>query len=245
MKIIGIIPARYKSSRFPGKPLADICGKPMIWWVYQQCRKVSEFAGVYVATDDRKIFDVCTELGIEAVMTSENHRTGTDRIGEVASKIDADLYVNIQGDEPLISPDEIQDLLKVFEDDSVYFGSLRQEITDEKELKAASTVKVTVDCNQDALYFSRSVIPSNLKDGVQAKSYKHIGIYGFKKDFLFKYISLPQSPLELGEGVEAMRAVENGYKMRIYETKHKSIGVDLPEHIKLVEAEMKRRGIAS
>lgn len=245
MKIIGIIPARYKSSRFPGKPLADICGKPMIWWVYQQCRIVSEFDNVYVATDDQRIFDTCTELGIEVVMTSENHKTGTDRIGEVAGKIDADLYVNIQGDEPLISPDEIRDLLKVFEDESVYFGSLRQEITNEEELKAASIVKIVVDCNQDALYFSRSVIPSNIKDGSQTKSYKHIGIYGFKKDFLFKYISLPQSSLELGEGVEAMRAVENGYKMRIYETKHKSIGVDLPEHIELVEEEMKRRGITS
>lgn len=245
MKIIGIIPARYNSSRFPGKPLVDICGKPMIWWVYQQCKKVKEFANVYVATDDQRIFNTCTELGVEVMMTSENHKTGTDRIGEVASKIDADLYVNIQGDEPLISPDEIQDLLKIFEDKSVYFGSLRQEITDEKELKATNTVKVAVDCKQDALYFSRSVIPSNIKDGVQTKSYKHIGIYGFKKEFLFKYISLPQSSLELGEGVEAMRAVENGYKMRICETKYKSIGVDLPEHIELVKSEMKKKGIIS
>lgn len=244
MRIIGVIPARYKSSRFPGKPLATICGKPMIWWVYQQCIKVKEFDEVYVATDDEQIFNTCLEYDVNVIMTSQNHKTGTDRIGEVASKIDADLYINIQGDEPLISPDEIRDLLSIFEDESVYFGSLRQEITDENELKATSTVKVVVDCNQDALYLSRSVIPSNIKDGVQTKFYKHIGIYGFKKDFLFKFIELPQSSLELGEGIESMRAVENGYKMRIYETKHKSIGVDLPEHIAVVEAEMRKRGDA-
>lgn len=243
MKIIGVIPARYASSRFPGKPLAEICGKPMIWWVYKQCKKVEELDAVYVATDDTKIFNACKALDIKVIMTSNKHRTGTDRIGEVASKVDADLYINIQGDEPLISPDEIRDLLKIFDDESVYFGSLRQEITDDEELKAPSTVKIVVDCNQDALYLSRSIIPSNVKDGIQTKFFKHIGIYGFKKEFLFKYISLPQSPLELGEGVESMRAVENGYKMRIFETKHKSIGVDLPEHISLVEKEMKSRGI--
>lgn len=243
MKIIGVIPARYKSSRFPGKPLANICGKPMIWWVYNQCKKVKELDAVYVATDDQRIFDVCTELGIKVIMTSKNHKTGTDRIGEVAQKIEADLYINIQGDEPLISPDEIHDLLGMFDDKSVYFGSLRQEITDQDELKATSTVKVVVDINQDALYLSRNIIPSNIKDGVQTRFYKHIGIYGFKRDFLFKYIRLPQSSLELGEGVESMRAIENGYKMRIFETKHKSIGVDLPEHIKFVEQEMKNQGL--
>lgn len=241
MKIIGVIPARYQSSRFPGKPLANICGKPMIWWVYNQCKKVKEFDAIYVATDDSRIYDTCKEYSMDVIMTSADHKTGTDRIGEVAKKIDADLYINIQGDEPLISPEEIYDLLKIFDDESVYFGSLRQEITDQDELKAASTVKVVVDSKQDALYFSRNIIPSNIKDGIQTKFYKHIGIYGFKKNFLFKYINLKQSPLELGEGVEALRAVENGYKMRIHETKCKSIGVDLPEHIALVEKEINKR----
>ncbi len=244
MKIIGVIPARYKSSRFPGKPLAEICGKPMIWWVYQQCITVKELDEVIVATDDERIYKTCENLDINVIMTSDAHKTGTDRIGEVAMKVDADLYINIQGDEPLISPEEIRDLISIFDDDTVYFGSLRQEITKQDELKATSTVKVVVDCHQDALYLSRSVIPSNVKDGIKTKFYKHIGIYGFKKDFLFKYISMPQSPLELGEGVESMRAVENGYKMRIHETKYQSIGVDLPEHIELVEAEIKKRGLA-
>lgn len=243
MRIVGVIPARYKSSRFPGKPLADICGKPMIWWVYTQCIKVEEFDAVYVATDDQRIYDTCLDYGIKVIMTSENHKTGTDRIGEVARIIEADLYVNIQGDEPLISPDEIRDLLKIFEDDAVYFGSLRQEITNKDELVDESIVKVVVDCNQDALYLSRSVIPSNVKDGIQTRFYKHIGLYGFKRDFLFKFINLAQSTLELGEGVESMRAVENGYKMRIFETKYKSIGVDLPEHICAVEDELKKRNM--
>ena len=110
MKIIGVIPARYKSSRFPGKPLADICGKPMIWWVYQQCKKVEDFDAVYVATDDQQILNTCKELGIEVVMTSDTHKTGTDRIGEVAQKIHADLIVNIQGDEPLLEPETIKAL---------------------------------------------------------------------------------------------------------------------------------------
>ncbi len=242
MRIVGVIPARYKSSRFPGKPLANICGKPMLWWVYQQCKKVKEFDEVYIATDDKRIFDTCTEFGMNVMMTSENHMTGTDRMGEVAKTVYGDLYVNIQGDEPLVSPDEIQDLLEIFKDETVYFGSLRQEITDEDELYSSSTVKIVVDYKQDALYMSRSVIPSNIKDGIKTKFYKHIGIYGFKRDFLFKYLELPQSSLELGEGVESMRAIENGYKMRVFETKHKGIGVDLPEHIQLVERELRKRG---
>ena len=114
MKIIGVIPARYKSSRFPGKPLADICGKPMIWWVYQQCKKVKDFSEVYVATDDDKIYEECQALGIQVIMTSDKHKTGTDRIGEVAEKIPADLIVNIQGDEPLLEPDTIRAAIEPF-----------------------------------------------------------------------------------------------------------------------------------
>jgi 3-deoxy-manno-octulosonate cytidylyltransferase (CMP-KDO synthetase) len=118
MKIIGVIPARYKSSRFPGKPLADICGKPMIWWVYQQCLKVEDFESVYVATDDERIFSVCSELGMKVLMTSDKHKTGTDRIGEVARKINADLIVNIQGDEPMLEPETIRAAIQPFYEDN-------------------------------------------------------------------------------------------------------------------------------
>lgn len=235
MKIIGVIPARYQSSRFPGKPLADILGKPMIWWVYQQCLKVPELNEVYVATDDERIFAVCTQLDIRVIMTSDRHRSGTDRVGEVASKVEGDLFINIQGDEPLIEPQMIRDIISIFNDESVYYGSLRKQITDEAEIQAPSTVKVVVDKNEDALYFSRSVIPSNIKDGKLARVYRHVGIYAYKRDFLMKFIQLPPAELEAGEGLEQLRALENGYKLRVHETQFDSIGVDLPEHIAMVE----------
>lgn len=242
MKIIGVIPARYKSSRFPGKPLTDICGKPMIWWVYQQAKKVKEFDSVYVATDDSRIEAACKEYGLDVIMTSDKHETGSDRVAEVATKVDGDLFVNIQGDEPVIKPEMIEQVISIFtEDESVYFGSLKKEITDEDEIKATSTVKVVTDCNGDALYFSRSVIPSNLKDGKLARVFRHVGIYAYKKDFLLKFSAMKQTELELGEGIEPLRAMENGYKMRLKETEYSSIGVDLPEHIALVEKEIRKQ----
>ena len=122
MKLIGVIPARYQSSRFPGKPLANILGHPMIWWVYQQCIKVQELDEVYVATDDQRIFDTCRQLGLRVIMTSDQCHTGTDRVGEVAAKIDGDLFVNIQGDEPLIEPQMIRDIIGIFRDEAVYYG---------------------------------------------------------------------------------------------------------------------------
>lgn len=242
MKIIGVIPARYKSSRFPGKPLTDICGKPMIWWVYQQAKKVKEFDSVYVATDDSRIEAACKEYGLDVIMTSDKHETGSDRVAEVATKVDGDLFVNIQGDEPVIKPEMIEQVISIFtEDESIYFGSLKKEITDEDEIKATSTVKVVTDCNGDALYFSRSVIPSNLKDGKLARVFRHVGIYAYKKDFLLKFSAMKQTELELGEGIEPLRAMENGYKMRLKETEYSSIGVDLPEHIALVEKEIRKQ----
>ena len=236
MKIIGVIPARYQSSRFPGKPLALILDKPMIWWVYQQCLKVNELDEVYVATDDQRIFDTCEQLGMRVVMTSDQCHTGTDRVGEVAAKIAGDLFVNIQGDEPLIEPQMIRDIIGIFSDPAVYYGSLRKQITDEAEIHAPSTVKVVVDKNEDALYFSRSVIPSNVKDGKLARVYRHVGIYAYKRDFLMTFIQLPPTELEAGEGLEQLRALENGYKLRVHETQYDTIGVDLPEHIAMVEA---------
>ncbi len=241
MKVIGVIPARYKSSRFPGKPLVNICGKPMIWWVYQQCLKVDKLNEIYVATDDERIKETCEELSINVIMTSSEHQTGSDRVGEVATKVEGDLFINIQGDEPLIDPREIEEVIDIFEDESVEFGSLRIEITDPEEISAYSTVKVVVDKHSDALYFSRNIIPSNKKDGPMARVFRHVGIYAYKKDFLLKFVSMPQTELELGEGIEPLRAMENGYKIRVKETKYSSIGVDYPEHVKLVEDIIKKR----
>ena len=241
MKIIGVIPARYQSSRFPGKPLALILGKPMIWWVYQQCIKVPELDEVYVATDDERIYKTCEQLGMRVMMTSEQCHTGTDRVGEVAEKIAGDLFVNIQGDEPLIEPQMISDVIGIFRDETVYYGSLRKQITDEEEISAQSTVKVVVDKNEDALYFSRSVIPSNVKDGKLARIYRHVGIYAYKREFLQTFIQLPPTELEAGEGLEQLRALENGYKLRVHETQFDTIGVDLPEHIPMVEKLIRSR----
>lgn len=235
MKTIGVIPARYHSSRFPGKPLAMICGKPMVWWVYEQCKKVRELDEIYVATDDARIECVCLQYNMHVLMTSANHPTGTDRVAEVAKRTDGTLYVNIQGDEPLIAPEMIKQVIRIFDDATVYFGTLKEEICDAEEIDAPSTVKVVTDVNGDALYFSRNVIPSNKKDDRMARIYRHIGIYAYKKHFLLKFASMKQTELELGEGIEPLRAMENGYKVRVAETKCSSIGVDYPEHIQLVE----------
>lgn len=236
MKIIGVIPARYKSSRFPGKPLTDICGRPMIYWVYQQAKKVKEFYEVYVATDDERIREACEAHDMKVIMTSDQHQTGSDRVAEVAQKVEGDLFVNVQGDEPVIDPEMIRQVISLFtEDESVYFGSLKKEITDPEEIRASSTVKVVTDNNGDAMYFSRSVIPSNLKDGRLARVFRHVGIYAYKKDFLLKFAAMEQTELELGEGIEPLRAMQRGYKMRLKETEYTSIGVDLPEHVAQVE----------
>lgn len=242
MKVVGVIPARYQSSRFPGKPLANICGKPMVWWVYQQCLKVSKLDEIYVATDDRRISDICNQCGMNVVMTSGRHRTGSDRVGEVASKIEGDLFINIQGDEPLIDPREIEEVISIFDDDDVDFGTLRIEIVDPEEIQAYSTVKVVCDKDSNALYFSRSIIPSNKKDGPVARVFRHVGIYAYRKPFLLRFVNMPQTELELGEGIEPLRAMENGYGIKVKETKYQSIGVDYPEHIRLVEEEIRRRG---
>lgn len=234
MKIIGVIPARYKSSRFPGKPLVGILGKPMIWWVYQQCLKVLELDELYVATDDSRIESVCRQYGMNVIMTSDKHPTGSDRVGEVAQKIEGDLFVNIQGDEPIIEPEMIRQVIRIFNDSKVYFGTLKKEITDTEQIRATSTVKVVTDVNNDALYFSRSMIPSNIKDGNLAKTYRHVGIYAYKRDFLLKFVKMPQPEIELGEAIEPLRAMYNGYKIRVAETEYESIGVDLPVHIDAV-----------
>ena len=236
MKIIGVIPARYKSSRFPGKPLTDICGRPKIYRVYQQAKKVKEFYEVYVATDDERIREICEAHDMKVIMTSDQHQTGSDRVAEVAQKVEGDLFVNVQGDEPVIDPEMIRQVISLFtEDESVYFGSLKKEITDPEEIRASSTVKVVTDDNGDAMYFSRSVIPSNLKDGRLARVFRHVGIYAYKKDFLLKFAAMEQTELELGEGIEPLRAMQRGYKIRLKETEYTSIGVDLPEHVAQVE----------
>lgn len=241
MNTIGVIPARYNSSRFPGKPLADICGKPMVWWVYHQCRMVTELHDLVVATDDDRVYRVCKKNDMNVMMTSTKHKTGTDRVAEVAEHMAGDLYINIQGDEPLIEPEEVRQVISIFKDEEVDCGTLKQKLDNIDEIEAVTNVKIVTDKYGNVLYMSRNVIPSNVKENKGIPIYKHIGIYGFRKQFLNSFSQLLPSALEIGEGVELLRAIENGFKVKAIETTYHSIGVDLPEHIQIVNNIIKER----
>lgn len=236
-KVIAIIPSRYGSSRFPGKPLALIKGKPMIQHVYENVKKVEQLDEVYVATDDQRIFDVVEGFGGKALMTSDKHTCGTDRLAECAQILklaDDDLVLNIQGDEPLINKEMVLDLLGCFDSDEVYMGTLKKKITVEEELDNSNVVKVICDVNGYAIYFSRFCLPFE-RDGKKTEHYKHIGAYGYKKWFLMKYSSMAKTGLEIAESLEQLRVLENGYKIRVKETQFQTVGVDTPEQLLQVE----------
>lgn len=237
-RVVAVIPARYASSRFPGKPLAKIHDKPMIQWVYERVKGVDGINDVYVATDDERIFDTVECFGGKVIMTSKDHKSGTDRISEAISKIDddIDIVLNIQGDEPMIKKEMISQLISAFEDESVNMATLKKRLYDEDDINNPNIAKVITDVNNDAIYFSRSTIPYNRDGHNDIKYFKHIGVYGYKKDFLYKFANLKKSILEKLEQLEQLRVIENGYKIRVVETKHESIGVDLPEHIEKVES---------
>lgn len=236
-KIIAIIPSRYGSSRFPGKPLALIHGKPMIQRVYENVQKVNSLSAVYVATDDQRICDCVTSFGGKALMTSDKHTCGTDRLAECAKILNldsTDVVLNIQGDEPLIRTEMIVDLIRCFDDPDVYMGTLKKEITDENELNNPNVVKVITNVEGDAIYFSRYCLPYE-RDSQKAKHFKHIGAYGYTVEFLLKYSAMPRTSLEIAESLEQLRVLENGFKIRVNETKYQTIGVDTPEQIVQVE----------
>lgn len=241
-KIIAVIPARYSSSRFPGKPLANICGKPMIQWVYERVKSVNEIDAVYVATDDIRIFKTVESFNGQAVITGECS-CGTERVYQACKDVEADIVLNVQGDEPLIRPEMIGILIEAFNDSDAQMATLKKKITDAEELNNPNVVKVITDMNEDAIYFSRFAIPYDREKEGKINRYRHIGIYGYRKSFLEKYIALPQTDLEKTECLEQLRAIENGYKIRVKETIYQSIGVDQPSDIALVEEQMKREGI--
>lgn len=241
-KIIAMIPARYQSSRFPAKPLALIKGKPMIQWVYERVSAAEGISEVYVATDDERIYDEVIRFGGKCMMTGDC-ACGTDRVYQASKDIDCDIVLNIQGDEPLIKVEMIQDLISAFEDESVVMATLKKRVETEREVTDPNVVKVITDHNEDAIYFSRYGIPYNRDNRADVPYFKHIGAYGYTKEFLKTYVNLPEAELENIEKLEQLRVLENGYKIRVKETKHQSIGVDLPEHIALVEEEMKKEGI--
>ena len=185
MNIVCVIPARYESSRFPGKPLANICGKPMIWWVYDQCKKVKEFTQVIVATDDKRIVDACNELNICVEMTSNRHLTGTDRVAEVASRIYADLYVNVQGDEPLVKPETIKCVIQPFlaNNSNIQVSNLMTKIEDPVEVSNPTVVKAVIRADNIGIYLTRAAAPH--PKGISSYSFfKQLGIYAFTKDAL-------------------------------------------------------------
>lgn len=237
--VIAVIPARYQSSRFPGKPLAKIMGKPMIQWVYERVSKVEAINEVYVATDSQEIFDVVTNFGGTAILTGEC-KCGTDRVYEAIKNINADIVLNIQGDEPLIKKEMIESIIAEFSDPDVNMVTLKKKITNVNDVNKANVVKVISDIHNDAIYFSRCPIPFDRDGNEGAEYYKHIGIYGYTKNFLNTFVNLKRSNLECMENLEQLRAIENGYKIRVVETQYESVGVDLPEHIALVEEAMKK-----
>ena len=222
-----IIPARYGSSRLEGKPLLEACGKPIIQWVWEKGGKCKGIDRVIVATDDERIFNACKKFGAEVEMTSTSHKSGSDRIAEVASRHPEIGYIiNVQGDEPLIEPANIELVRKgVVEDDSADISTLVREIKDENEVNNPNLVKCIFDLNGYAMYFSRSKIPYERNTG-KSKFYGHLGIYGYKKEALFKMTKLPQSPYEMAESLEQLRALQNGMKIKVAVVENVPVGID-------------------
>lgn len=246
MKITAIIPARYASTRFPGKALAEIGGKPMIQHVYERTCMASLVSRVIVATDDDRIAAAVRQIGGEAVMTSPNHDTGTDRLAEVAEKLDSDIIVNVQGDEPLISPEMIDQAIRpLLNNTSWKMGTLKTRINCLHDFLSPNVVKVVTGSDGCALYFSRSPLPffrdkwHDLKNDSFATGkllcYKHVGLYVYRRDFLLEYAAMQPTFLEISEKLEQLRAIENGISICVVETEFESIGVDTPDD--LIKAE--------
>lgn len=250
MRITAIIPARFASTRFPGKPLVKIAGKTMIERVYERVGSSATINRVIVATDDQRIYQAVTAFGGEAWMTREDHASGTDRLAEVAGQLEADLVVNVQGDEPLIAPAMIDAAVAPLRDDpSIPMGTLKSAISDWQEFRDPNVVKVVTDHAGYALYFSRSPIPFPRDEWSTAASmahlgaFKHIGLYVYRRDFLLRFASMPQSPLEQLEKLEQLRALEQGYRIRVVETDQTCIGVDAPEDVRRVETLLENQDI--
>jgi len=245
MEVVGIIPARFEATRFPGKPLAKILGKPMIQWVYERAKKSKNLEAVIVATDSQQIYQQVKSFGGEVVLTSNKHQSGTSRVAEVAAQLDVEIIVNIQGDEPLISAQAIDDAIKPFlTNPDIYMATLKHKIIDKNDLANPNIVKVVTDKNDFALYFSRALIPF-ITPPYTSYIYKHIGLYVYRKEFLLKLVQLPPTRLEQVEKLEQLRVLENGYKIKVIKTDYSSIGVDteadLEKVTKILDREMSNK----
>jgi len=239
VRILAVIPARYASSRLPGKPLVQIDGRPMVQWVYEAAGRVPSVERVVVATDDERVTKAVEGFGGEAVMTSPAHPSGTDRVAEAVRRIGAEIVVNIQGDEPLIDPHVVEQALQpLLAEEAVVMSTLCTRLKDEGQWRDPNVVKVVRAANGDALYFSRAPIPHPREATFPAGCpvYKHLGLYAYRGDFLERLTELPPSPLEQVERLEQLRVLEAGYRIRVVETVHDSIGVDTPDDLERVRA---------
>jgi 3-deoxy-manno-octulosonate cytidylyltransferase (CMP-KDO synthetase) len=250
VKIVGVIPARWGSARFPGKSLTPLCGKPLIQWVIERARQAKKLEKLIVATDDGRIRNVVVELGVDAIMTRSDQPSGTDRIAEALRDVEADVVVNIQGDEPLIEPALIDELAYFLAQNADWdMATAAAPITDATEIQKASVVKVVWDHDARALYFSRSTIPHlREKDsGIAARDplyWRHIGIYAYRRMFLQKLVATPPCLLEKVEKLEQLRALYLGCRMKVLRVKDVGLGVDTPEDIMKAEAALKKAGLA-
>lgn len=243
MKILGIIPARFASSRFPGKPLAEISGKPMIQWVFERTAQV--FEHVYVATDDERIKNAVIGFGGKVVMTSPSHQSGTDRCAEAvdivekSTNIKFDVVINIQGDEPFIQPEQLKKVASCFNDSTVQLATLVKQFSSNEDIFNPNSPKVILNFKNEAIYFSRSAIPFiRNKDKSEWQQnypfYKHIGLYAYRADVLREITKLPQSKLEIAESLEQLRWIENGYRIKVEKTDMETLAVDTPEDLERV-----------
>lgn len=236
MDVIGVIPARYGSSRFEGKVLADIHGKPMLQWVWEAAKKARVLDEVIIACDDRRIEEAVQSFGGKAVFTSKEHPSGTDRICEVVNPLEVKVVVNIQADEPLIEPVMIENVARpLLDTPQLNMATLMKEIDDPQEIADPNVVKVLTDKNGLALYFSRAGIPYRRDKSGEVTYYKHIGLYAYTKDFLFIFKNLPESNLERIEKLEQLRVLEQGFRIKVIETKISTIGVDTPADLEKVK----------
>jgi 3-deoxy-manno-octulosonate cytidylyltransferase (CMP-KDO synthetase) len=241
MKIIGIIPARYKSTRFEGKPLADICGKPMIWWVYQQVKKSTKLSEVYVATDDERISTICERFSINYIMTQSIHGTSTERLNEVAHKIEADFYVCINGDEPLIDPSIIDAIVpKKKMKSNFYVANLMTEINSPVESIDSTNIKVVTDFENNALFMSRNAIPYP-KSSINYKFHKHIGVLVYSIEALEFFANTPKGYNEKIEDVNELRFIEHGKKIKMIKVKANSLSVDTKKDLEKIRLIIEKR----
>jgi 3-deoxy-manno-octulosonate cytidylyltransferase (CMP-KDO synthetase) len=237
MKVLCVIPARYASTRLPGKPLSMIAGKPMIQHVYERACQAQLPNEVVVATDNELVEKAVLDFGGKAVMTSPEHPSGTDRLAEVALMYpDVDVIVNVQGDEPMIPPEVIDRLAEAFNGDADLNMATMKVVMDEEDYENPAAVKVVTDQQGYALYFSRSLMPYPRNKPEGFKVFKHVGIYAYRRNFLLKYAALAPTPLEKAESLEQLRALENGYKIKVLESDFQGIGVDTPEDLAAVNA---------